>query len=229
MDLKALYKVTYGMYVIGSKQGEKLNGQIANTVIQVTAETPAVAVAINKQNFTHGCIENSRAFSVSILAKDTPISFIGGFGFRSGRDVDKLQGINYKIGLTGVPVVLDNAIGSLEVNLKSQIDVGTHTIFVGEVVEAEVLRDAEPMTYAYYHEIKGGTTPKTAPHYIKPETHALEKKMKRYVCTVCGYIYDPTVGDPDSGIKPGTPFEELPDDWVCPVCGADKSKFEPEA
>lgn len=228
MDPKTLYKISYGMYIIGSKQGEKLNGQIANTVIQVTAEPPAVAVAINKQNFTHSCIESSRAFSVSILAKDTPVSFIGGLGFRSGRDVDKLQGVNYKIGQTGMPVVLDNAVGYLEVKLKDQVGVGTHTIFIGEVVETEVLKAAEPMTYAYYHEIKGGVTPKTAPHYIKPEASVPEKKIQRYVCTVCGYIYDPVVGDPDSGIKPGTPFEKLPDDWVCPVCGADKSKFEPE-
>lgn len=82
------------------------------------------------------------------------------------------------------------------------------------------------MTYAYYHEIKGGKAPKTAPTYNKGANKKETKKMKKYVCTVCGYVYEPEKGDPDSGIKPGTPFEQLPDDWVCPVCGADKSAFE---
>ncbi len=100
---------------------------------------------------------------------------------------------------------------------------GTHTIFIGEVVDAAVLTDEEPMTYAYYHLVKRGATPKAAPTYLKEEGG---DRMDTYECTVCGYIYDPEKGDPDSGIAPGTPFEELPDDWVCPVCGAAKDQFE---
>ena len=102
---------------------------------------------------------------------------------------------------------------------------GTHTIFAGEVVGAEVIREGEPMTYAYYHQVKRGTTPKTAPSYIA-EPKEGGTKMAKYKCTVCEYVYDPEQGDPDSGIKPGTPFEKLPDDWVCPVCGASKDEFE---
>jgi flavin reductase (DIM6/NTAB) family NADH-FMN oxidoreductase RutF/rubredoxin len=228
MNLKTLYKISYGMYVISSRKGDKLNGQIANTVFQVTSDPPAVAVCINKQNLTWECISESKAFSVSILSVDTPLNFIGLFGFKGGRDMDKFKDVNYKIGSTGSPVVLENAVGYLEVRVTGSMDVNTHTLYVGDVVEAEVISDGEPMTYAYYHQIKGGASPKTAPTYIKPESEPAKGGRQKYKCTVCGYIYDPEKGDPDSGIKPGTPFEELPDDWVCPVCGASKDQFEKE-
>jgi len=225
MDLKALYKLGYGLYVVCSKKGDKLNGQIANTVFQVCAEPPIIAVALNKQNLTNEFVSTSKVFTVSILSQDTPLSFIGNFGFKSGRDVDKLKGINYKLGETGAPIVLDNALAYLEAKVINQVEVVTHTIFIGEVVAADVLKEGEPMTYAYYHEVKRGSTPKTAPIYIEEKKEAAPK-MAKYKCTVCGYIYDPELGDPDSGIKPGTPFEKLPDDWVCPVCGASKDQFE---
>ncbi|UCC90274.1 MAG: flavin reductase [Dehalococcoidia bacterium] len=225
MNLKALHKLGYGLYVISSRKGDKLNGQIANTVFQVSSEPPIIAVAINKNNLTHQFITQSKVFTASILSQDTPLSFIGHFGFRSGRDTDKLEGINYKIGDTKAPVVTDNALAYLEAKVIQRVDVGTHTIFIGELVGAEVIREGEPMTYAYYHQVKRGTTPKTAPVYIE-EKKEEAPKMAKYECTVCGYVYDPELGDPDNDIAPGTPFEELPDDWVCPVCGAAKSDFE---
>jgi flavin reductase (DIM6/NTAB) family NADH-FMN oxidoreductase RutF/rubredoxin len=231
MNLKTLYKISYGLYIISSKTGEKRNGQIANTVFQITSEPPTVAVSINKQNFTHECIQTSGIFAVSILSKETPMKFIGHFGFKCGRDLDKFKDVKYKFGVTGAPIVLENTVGYLEAEVTNSIDVGTHTIFVGKVVDAEIIKDGEPMTYAYYHEVKRGTAPKTAPTYIaevdknQREVEKMEK-MKKYKCTTCGYIYDPEKGDPDSGIKPGTTFEKLPDDWICPVCGADKSAFE---
>ena len=227
MNLKALHELGYGLYVVCSKKGDKLNGQIANTVFQVCAEPPIIAVALNKQNLTNELVSTSKVFTVSILSLDTPLSFIGGFGFRSGRDVDKLKGINYKLGETGAPIVLDNTLAYLEAKVINQIEVGTHTIFIGEVVAADILKEGEPMTYAYYHQVKRGSTPKTAPVYIEEKKEAAPK-MAKYKCTVCGYIYDPELGDPDGGIKPGTPFEKLPDDWVCPVCGASKDQFEKE-
>ena len=223
MDTKTLHQVSYGMYVVASVKGDKFNGQISNTVFQITSEPPTVAVSINKQNLTHEFIRDSRVFAASILSQDTPLSFIGNFGFKSGRDIDKLAQVSYKTGKTGAPIVLDHTLGYLEVRVINEVDVGTHTIFTGNVVEAETLRSGEPMTYAYYHIVKRGTAPKTAPTYIKEEE---VKKMAKYRCTVCGYIYDPEKGDPDGGIAPGTPFEEIPDDWVCPVCGAAKSDFE---
>jgi flavin reductase (DIM6/NTAB) family NADH-FMN oxidoreductase RutF/rubredoxin len=223
MDIKTLHQVSYGMYVVASVKGDMFNGQISNTVFQITSEPPTVAVSINKQNLTHEFIRDSRVFAASILSQDTPLSFIGNFGFKSGREADKFAQVNYKVGKTGAPIVLEHTLGYLELKVINELDAGTHTIFVGELVEAETLKSGEPMTYAYYHIVKRGTAPKTAPTYIKEEE---VKKMAKYRCTVCGYIYDPEKGDPDGGIAPGTPFEEIPDDWACPVCGAAKSDFE---
>jgi flavin reductase (DIM6/NTAB) family NADH-FMN oxidoreductase RutF/rubredoxin len=225
MNTKALYDISYGLYVIASKKGDKFNGQIANTVIQVCSEPVKITVAINKNNYTHEFITDSKAFTVSILSKDTPLSFIGNFGFKSGRDVDKFKTTNYKLTDNKLPVVTDNALSYLEARVINAVDVGTHTLFIGELIGAEVLKAGEPMTYAYYHQVKRGTTPKSAPSYIE-EKKEEKSNMAKYKCTVCGYIYDPAVGDPDGGIKPGTPFEEIPDSWVCPVCGASKDQFE---
>ena len=225
MDIKALRNCSYGIYVISSRIGKRFNGQIANTVFQVTSDPPTIAVSINKQNLTHEFITDSKVFTASILSQDTPLSFIGHFGFKSGREGDKLNDINYKLGETKAPIVLDHTLAYLEASVINQIDVGTHTIFIGELVGADVLKEGEPMTYAYYHQVKRGTTPKTAPSYIEERKEEVSK-MAKYECTVCGYVYDPELGDPDGGIKPGTPFEKIPDDWVCPVCGASKDKFE---
>ena len=225
MNLKALHKLGYGLYVVGSTKGGKLNVQIANTVFQVCSEPPVVAVAINRQNLTHEFITGSKVFTVSVLSQDTPLSFIGHFGFKSGREADKLKGINYKLGETRAPIVLDHTLAYLEAAVINQVDVGTHSIFVGELVAADDVKEGEPLTYAYYHKVKRGTTPKTAPSYIE-EKKETAPKMAKYECTVCGYIYDPELGDPDGGIKPGTPFEKIPDDWVCPVCGASKDQFK---
>ena len=225
MNLKALYKLGYGLYVVCSRKGDRLNGQIANTVFQITSEPPTIAVSINKNNLTHEFIRGSKVLAVSVLSQDTPLSFIGHFGFKSGRDIDKLEGINYKTDETRAPIVTDNTLAYLEARVIQEIDVGTHTIFIGELVGADVIKEGEPMTYAYYHQVKRGTTPKAAPSYVE-EKKVEVIKTPNYKCTVCGYIYDPELGDPDGGIKPGTPFEEIPDDWVCPVCGASKSEFE---
>ncbi len=224
MDTKALHQISYGLYLISSRKGGKLNGQIANTLFQVTSEPPTIAVCINKQNFTHSFIHDSRVFTASILSQDTPLRFIGDFGFKSGRDVNKLAQVNYKIGKTGAPIVLEHALAYVEAEVINEMDAGTHTIFLGRLLEAETLKSGEPMTYAYYHEVKRGSTPKTAPTFIKEEKKV--KKLARYRCTVCGYIYDPEEGDPDGGIAPGTSFGQIPDDWVCPVCGARKDQFE---
>ena len=167
MNLKALHRLGYGLYVICSTNGDRFNGQIANTVFQVCAEPPIIAIAINKNNLTHEFITQSKVFTASILSQDTPLSFIGRFGFKSGRDIDKFEGINYKIGDTQAPVVTDHTIAYLEAKVINQVDVGSHTIFIGELVGAEVLKEGEPMTYAYYHQVKRGTTPKTAPVYIE--------------------------------------------------------------
>jgi flavin reductase (DIM6/NTAB) family NADH-FMN oxidoreductase RutF/rubredoxin len=226
MNLKALHKLGYGMYVIGSRMGDRLNGQIANTVFQITSEPPTIAVSINKTNLTYQFIKESKVFTASVLCQDTPLSFIGRFGFKSGRDINKLEGIGYKIGETGAPVIIENAVSYIEAKVLQEIDVGSHTIFIGNIVDAEVLNEKPCMSYDYYHQVKRGSTPKTAPSYVKEDKEEVTAKMAKYRCLVCGYIYDPENGDPDGGVEPGTLFEDLPDDWVCPVCGAGKNEFE---
>ena len=141
MNIKALYKLSYGVYVVTSKKGDRFNGQIANTVFQVTSEPPTIAVSINKNNLTHEFIKESKVFAASVLCQDTPLTFIGRFGFKSGRDSDKLTGVNYKIGETGVPIVLDNVVSFVEARVTKETDVSTHTIFVGKVVNADVISD----------------------------------------------------------------------------------------
>jgi flavin reductase (DIM6/NTAB) family NADH-FMN oxidoreductase RutF/rubredoxin len=228
MNPKTLHKIPYGLYVVCSYNKEKINGQIANALFQVTSEPQTVAVSINRKNLTHKYISGSGAFSASILCNDTPMEFIGTFGFKSGRDIDKFKNVNYKIGKTKSPIIMDYCLGYIESEVIKHLDVGTHTIFIGKVVDADILTQDKVMTYEYYHEIKGGKSPKNAPTYIGnvKETKKKEaKKMDRYVCDVCGYVYDPEKGDPDNGIKPGTSFEDLPDDWTCPVCGAKKNSF----
>jgi len=156
------------------------------------------------------------------------MNFIGLFGFKSGRDINKLENIKTKSGVTKVPIVLENTVAYIEVELEKELDCGTHTIFVGNIVEGDLIGNEEPMTYAYYQQVKGGKSPKTAPTYVQDEPVAKSQTAARYACSVCGYVYDPVKGDSDSGIAPGTRFEDIPDSWTCPVCGADKSKFEKE-
>jgi flavin reductase (DIM6/NTAB) family NADH-FMN oxidoreductase RutF/rubredoxin len=231
MNPKTLHKISYGLYVVCSKKEDKFNGQIANALFQVTAEPQTLAISINKKNLTHEYIKNSKFFTISILHEEAPMTFIGKFGFKSGRDINKFENIEYKIGKTKVPIVLDYALAYIEAKLIDQIDVGTHTIFIGKVENAEILNDKKPMTYEYYHEVKGGISPKNAPTYSQIEDIVKKKEernMEKYVCKVCGYVYDPEKGDPDNGIEPGTKFEDLPADWVCPVCGAKKKDFEKE-
>ncbi len=209
-----------------------MNGQIANVLFQVTSQPPAVAVCINKQNLTHEYITKSKTFTASILSEQTPMTFIGTFGFKSGRDIDKFANVKYRIGTTKTPIILDYTLAYIESKVVDTLDAGTHTLFIARVVDGDILTDDPPMTYDYYHKFKGGYSPKTAPTYsgmvdIKQKKKE-EKKMDKYVCKVCGYVYDPEKGDPDNGVEPGTPFDQVPSDWVCPVCGAPKSEFEQE-
>ena len=175
MDKKTFHKISYGVYVICSKKGEKRNGQIANALFQVTSEPPTIAVSINKQNLTHEYIDASKVFTISILDKNTPLSFIGTFGFKSGRDVDKFKKVHFKLGTTQAPIVLDYALAYLEAQVIDKIDVGTHTIFVGKIKDAAVLSQEPAMTYEYYHEVKGGYSPKSAPTYDSD----IDKKQRK--------------------------------------------------
>jgi len=220
------------MCIIGSKKGDEVNGCIVNTVFQLVPEPPMVAVSLNRESLTHEYILDSGIFTVSIISQKTPMHFIGKFGFRSGRDNDKFEQINYRVGRTGGPIVLDNTVAFLEVEVVESIDIVTHTLFIGNVVACETLDEvSEPLTYAYYRDIKHGRTPRTAATFIKSQPARQDKErtrqMKKYKCLMCGYVYDPEVGDPANGVEAGTAFEDVPDDWVCPECGAGKDEFEP--
>ncbi len=220
MDKKAFYKISYGLYVITSANNGKMGGQIANSLIQVTSSPPAVIVCLNKNNFTHGLIEKSGSFGVSVLSKETPLKFIGRFGFKSARDTDKFYGVNF-LEKEGIPLVLDHSLATFLAKVLRTLDCGTHTLFLGEILDAKVIREGEPMTYAYYQMVKGGVTPKSAPNYVKED----KKVLDRYQCNICGYIYDPEKGDPEADILASTSFEDLPKDWLCPICGAGKDEF----
>lgn len=228
MDPKIFHKLSYGLYVIGAGNNGKFNGQIANTVFQISSDPAVVAISINKDNLTHQFITEGKAFTVSVLPKSVPLSLIGHFGFKSGRDLDKYQSIPYKVGISGLPVLAENCLGYLEAKVINSVDVETHTVFFGRVIEAQVLNtEEEPLTYAYYHQMKKGKTPPSAPTYKKEETviPSSGQEKQKYQCSICGYIYDPEIGDPDGGIQPGTDFNDIPGDWVCPICGVNKDKF----
>lgn len=232
LDLQSLFKLSYGMCILTSRKDGKYNGCMVNTVFQITPEPPMLAVSVNKGCLTHEYIDASGVLAVSILSEQTPMDFIGSFGFRSGRDVDKFEGVKYRTGRLGVPIVPDNTAGFIEAEVERSIDVETHTLFIAKIVACETLdENACPMTYAYYRDVRHGGTPKSAATYVEKKTIHKTKKgvkdMKKYKCIICGYIYDPSAGDPDNGAAAGTAFEDLPDDWVCPDCGAGKDQFEP--
>jgi flavin reductase (DIM6/NTAB) family NADH-FMN oxidoreductase RutF/rubredoxin len=229
MNIEAFFKVTYGLYVVSSVDGDKLNGYISNTVFQVTSDPPQIAIACSKNNFTTKMISNSEVFAVSALAKDTRSDIIGTFGYRSGRDIEKFADFNHKIGETGAPILLDDTLSWFECGVVKTIDVGSHLIFIGIVVDSDITDIVgEPLTYAHYRDVKKGKAPKNAPTYVDPamfKKPVAEVISGKYYCTACGHIYDPELGDPESGIAPGTKFEDIPDTWVCPVCGAEKADF----
>jgi ferric-chelate reductase [NAD(P)H] len=165
VDRRVFGDLSYGLYIVTSKDGDRLNGQIVNTVIQVTSDPPRVAVIINKKNLTHDYISKSKVFGVSVLDELTPMKFLGPFGFRSGRDMNKFEEVKFLEGITGCPLVTDYAISILEAEVFDQIDLGSHTIFVGNAVNSEVLKDGSPLTYQYYREFLKGKSPPNAPTY----------------------------------------------------------------
>ncbi len=229
MDDRALYDITYGLYIITAICDDYMNGQIANTVFQVTSDPKTITVCINKQNLTHEMIEKSKRFGVCILTQDAPMDMIGLFGFKSGREINKFEGVAYITAQEGTPVITDYCKGYIECDLKQSVDVGTHTMFIGDVVDAQVFKKDKPLTYAYYHQVKKGTAPKTAPTYRQESLmDSSENEVPKYRCPICGYVYDPEVGDENAGVISETQFADLPEDWTCPLCRAPKSSFTNE-
>lgn len=221
IQFEALFKISYGLYIVSSGNKNRGNGFISNTFFQVTAEPPRFASCCNKENFTASLIQETGAFSVSVIHTETDPEIIGRFGYKSGKDTDKMAGLNIKYGETGVPIVLNDCIAFLECKVIQTIDVGTHYMFIGELLQSEIIDNTkEALTYSYYRQVRKGVAPKNAPTYIdksKLGSDPLATDFKKFECTACGYIYD----EKDENVR----FADLAEDWVCPVCGSEKSDF----
>jgi ferric-chelate reductase [NAD(P)H] len=147
LDLESLFKSSYAMCILSSKKDARLNGCIVNTVFQIVPEPPMVAISLDRECLTHEYVTDSKVIAVSILSEQAPLPFIGRFGFRSGRNIDKFDNVRYRIGQTGAPIVLDNTVGLLEAEVTKAIEVVTHTLFVAKIVACQTLDDSkEPMT-----------------------------------------------------------------------------------
>ncbi len=227
---EAFFKLTYGLYLVTSSAGEERNAYIANTVFQVTSQPARLAISCHKENYSSRLLEEGGSFGVSVLQKDTPVEFIRRFGYQSAKDTPKFPGLNFRKGVTGVPVVYDYSIAWFECRINQKVDTGTHWIFIGEVVDFGVLSSYdEPLDYAWYRETYKAASPSRAPTYVPTDSGNLTTSASSgsllHACAICEYVYNPAKGDPANGIPPGTPFEELPEDWSCPVCGAGKGVF----
>ncbi|WBW99015.1 flavin reductase [Oceanirhabdus sp. W0125-5] len=205
MDTKAFYKLTYGLYIVSSSFEGKQSGCVVNTLSQVTSKPPKFSVTISKNNFTSKIIEKSGFFAAVALNQKADMDLIGEFGFKSSDTTDKFAKFNTVIDKKGIKYVTDCAAGRYSCKVIDRVDLGTHIMFIGEVLEAEILNNDEVMTYRYYHSVIKGTTPKNAPSY-KEET-----ANKGYRCKICGYVLE---------------AEEISDDYICPICGQGKDKFE---
>lgn len=212
------HKLSYGMYVVTTTVDGKPMGCIANCAVQITSEPQTLAVSINHDNFTNGCIKKSGRFAVSVLAVDSDAKIIGTFGFKSGKDTDKFAATPYKIE-DGMPVITDSC-GYLVCDVIDTWETSTHTVFLGKIGKTDVFGNREQMTYDYYHKVVKGSSPKNAPTFVPPEKLAEKEGVvevaapsakKKFVCTLCGYEYE---GD------------ELPEGFECPICGAGAEFFE---
>lgn len=220
IDTKAFRALSYGVYIISTKNGDTAAGCIVNTLQQVTSSPARVTVAINKENFTAGAVAESGRFEATILAESAPMELIGPFGFRTSSEIDKFADVEYAIDPAGIPYVTEHAVAHIGARVIDKVDVGTHFVFVGEVEYAETLSGEPAMTYAYYHLVKGGKTPPKASSFDPTEkadeaqaTEAAPASVPRYgwKCLLCGYVYE---------------VDELPEDFACPMCGATRDMFE---
>lgn len=166
MELNAFFKITYGVYIITARLEDKLNGMVATTFSQVTAEPIRMTLGINKESLTHEIIQKTGLVGVNALRRETAFNFIGNFGFKSGRVMDKFRNVRYESGATGVPLLLENTVAVFEGRVIGSMDAGTHTIFLAEAADARILTEEEPLTYEYYHKVIKGKSPKFAPTYI---------------------------------------------------------------
>lgn len=211
IDKKALYALTYGLFVLTAKEGEKDNGCIVNTVQMLTSDPTRVVVFVNKSNYTEGMIARTGEFNVSILQKDTPFALFKNFGFSSGKDVDKFEGRVYPRSENGLYYIYENSNAMLSCKVVGMHDYGTHTLFVGEVVEAKTLSSQKSLSYeTYLTEVKPQTKPAPKASPEKADGTNSAPAVEKWVCKVCGYVHE----------------GPLPEDFICPWCKHPASDFE---
>lgn len=201
MDKKVMYKLSYGLFVLTCKDGDKDNGCIINTGIQVTSVPNRISIAVNKDNYTCRMVEKTGKFNLSIISESAGFDLFKDFGFRSGADVDKFDSYAAcKRSENGIYYITEGTNAYISASVEQQIDLGTHILFIAGVDDMEILSDVPSATYAYYQS------------NIKPKPEAAKKSDKvKWRCTICGYIYE---------------GEELPEDFICPICKHPASDFE---
>ena len=202
MDPKAMFKLSYGLFVLTAREGEKDNGCITNTAIQVTSEPNRISIAVNKANYTHDMVMHTRKFNVSILSQEASFDTFKHLGFQSGRNVDKFADFTAcKRAENGIYIITAGTNAYISAEVEQTIDLGTHTLFIAKVTDLDVLSSVSSATYEYYQ------------NNIKPKPQAPAAPTGKTVwrCTVCGYIYE---GDP------------IPADFICPLCKHPASDFE---
>lgn len=203
MDKKAMYKLSYGLFVLTARDGEKDNGCIINTAIQAASEPNQLSICVNKANYTHDMIERTGKFTVSVLSEQADFELFKRFGFQSGRDVDKFTNFTgCARGADGLYYITEGTNAYISVTVDKAVDLGSHTMFIGEITDMVVLSDTPSTTYEYYQ------------NHIKPKPQTVGKTDKGQTvwrCRICGYEY---VG------------EEIPDDFICPICKHPASDFE---
>ena len=196
MDNNVMFKISYGLYVLTAKDGEKSNGCIINTLQQVTVSPNRISIAVNKTNLTHDMIMDSRKFNISILSEKATFDIFKHFGFQSGRDTDKFADYPAETAANGIPYIIEGANSYLSGNVISTVDLGTHTMFIADVEDGKSLSEDNSVTYDYYQHIKESPQQPT---------------KKGWVCKICGYVYE---------------GEELPADFICPLCKHGAADFE---
>lgn len=201
IDSTALFNISYGLYALTVNDGNKDNALIVNTAVQITSSSPLiVSVTVNKSNYSHGVIQNTGKLNVNCLTVKTPFSLFEAFGFKSGREEDKLKNIPFTRSQNGLAVLSEYVNAFISLSVIKEVDVETHTVFICKVEESAVINKDESMTYSYYHK------------NVKPKPQPKLEATKGYICKICGYVYE---GEP------------LPEDFVCPICKHGAEDFEP--
>jgi flavin reductase (DIM6/NTAB) family NADH-FMN oxidoreductase RutF/rubredoxin len=199
MNEIVMQKISYGLFVLTARDGDKDNGCILNTVAQVAYMPDRMIIAVNKKNYTHDMILKTGEFNVSILSQEAKFDVFKQFGFQSGRDVNKFEGVSFKRAENGIAYLEENCNAYITAKVLQTIDVSSHTLFIADPTGGALLSEVPSLTYQYYFD------------HIKPKPEKKEEKKTGWICKICGYIYE---------------GEELPEDYICPICKHPASDFE---